>query len=188
MNNFITKLINYILDMIIKMAWMIIEDNEARLFSKYCSNKNADFIEKMINKKYRSSNVNGFSELFNDLGDYIPPLHSAIRGKNYEVVKLLLEFGACPNLIFENDECEIFISLILAIDNNDLNMIKLLVNFGANFSVNSITLACEKGYTDIVEYMLNMIGENYDKKIDFLRNGLCSASINGNIDIIDLYF
>lgn len=124
--------------------------------------------------------------------DYIPPpLHSAVKGKNYEVVKLLLELGANPNYIFMSNDEEVICPLILAIDNNDLDMVKLLIKYKGDylFYFSFIISPCEKDYFDIVECLiLDIIGKKYDKKLKFLTSGLCAAATNGNIDIINLYF
>jgi uncharacterized protein len=86
----------------------------------------------------------------------VMPLHSAVASKNYEIVKLLLEYGADPNTKQQQDITPIH----QAADNGDLEMIKLLLKYNANKNVRTksgITptdFAAKKGYDKIVDFLL----------------------------------
>jgi uncharacterized protein len=86
----------------------------------------------------------------------VMPLHSAVASKNYEIVKLLLEYGADPNAKQQQDITPIH----QAADNGDLEMIKLLLkhhadkNVRTKSSITPVDFARKKGYDKVVDFLL----------------------------------
>ena len=81
------------------------------------------------------------------------PLRFAVLKENLEMVKYLVERGA------DVQKAE-YLSLRDAAANNDLQMIKYLVEHGADIHVADdlpLQIALERGYSDIVEYIENLI-------------------------------
>jgi uncharacterized protein len=87
----------------------------------------------------------------------VMPLHSAVASKNFEIVKLLLEYGADPNAKQQQD----ITPLHQAADIGDLEMVKLLLKYNATKNVRTksgvtpVDFAKQKGYDKIVDLLLN---------------------------------
>lgn len=73
----------------------------------------------------------------------VTPLHSAIRYNNKEAIQLLLEAGANPNAVSNLGES----ALSWAVEQNDYEMVKLFLRFGADKTINEFTPPC--GYTPL---------------------------------------
>ena len=84
-----------------------------------------------------------------------------------ELVKFALEHGAAPHY-----------GLCYEVHNKKLEVVKLLVEKGAENASDALTRAAEEGHTDIVRFLVDK-GINPDA-------GLIHACISGHIDIVQL--
>lgn len=153
-------------------------------FYKKCEFEKKEIIKKLIDG---GEKINGH-DLYNGYKNYFNPLCSAIKGRNYEVIKLLLELGADPNAYYGKVYNFTYVSvdypLHIAIINGYSEIVKLLVDFKAdcNLREDLMDKACKYGNLDIVKILLpHLKEENY-------VCGLREASYRGYADIIDYYF
>jgi ankyrin repeat protein len=85
----------------------------------------------------------------------VMPLHSAVARRNMEITRLLLAAGAEVNAIQADD----FSPLLEAAQNGQLEMVKLLIEYGADpqqtnkDGKNALQIAGEHQHSDIVQYL-----------------------------------
>lgn len=148
--------------------------------------------------------------------DNYTPLIVAARHDSMETVKLLLKCGADPNLaasksksalmsaverkspeivklLLDNNatilDSAVISPLIKAVENNDLETIKILLETETYRNMSSLSTepsfikACEAGHIDIVNLFLNKIT---DMNLPMISSGLSKACQNGNIAIVKL--
>jgi ankyrin repeat protein len=120
----------------------------------------------------------------------VTPLFVAVKYRNIEVLKLLLEHGANPNFT-----CEKGRPLDLAIRNRDIEIVRLMlmlsVKAGANLDKNSedrnaipLYIAAERGHTEALKLLLES-----GTKPDLSWEGatpLCIAAQNGHVEAVKL--
>jgi ankyrin repeat protein len=102
------------------------------------------------------------------------PLKNAVKTNNKELVQLLLQKGAMPNITDQN-------SSDTAISNaEDLEMIKILVNAGA--SLNSSVFRKVSSDPEAVKYLLEAgMDPSFDRSFPFRQ-----AAKSGNVEAMDL--
>jgi ankyrin repeat protein len=102
------------------------------------------------------------------------PLKNAVKANNKELVQLLLQKGAMPNITDQN-------SSDTAISNaEDLEMIKILVNAGA--SLNSSVFRKVSSDPEAVKYLLEAgMDPSFDRSFPFRQ-----AAKSGNVEAMDL--
>lgn len=99
------------------------------------------------------------------------PLMLAVGKNNLDLVKLLVEHGANPNIkyIDEVGDTEGYTPFLLAIQNNNFDMVKLLVEHGANVNSEAdcgdtpLSLAVERNNFEMVKYLVEH-GANVNRK------------------------
>jgi ankyrin repeat protein len=102
------------------------------------------------------------------------PLKNAVKANNKELVQLLLQKGAMPNITDQNSS-DTAISYA-----EDLEMIKILVNAGA--SLNSSVFRKVSGDSESVRYLLEAgMDPSFDRSFPFRQ-----AAKSGNIEAMDL--
>lgn len=109
----------------------------------------------------------------NYVGD--TPLLFAIDQQQTDAVKLLLDYGANPDMYVTNVTFEYSIPLTLSILHGNITLVNLLLEYGANVHVLNdmpLALAAERGYTEIVETLLNYGANAYIERISIERNHL----------------
>lgn len=167
------------------------ELKKAHSFSQLCTYGKKKDVKSTIEKGEKTSNVNGFDFRGKTYGFgeviYFRPLSSAVFGKNYKVVKLLLKLGADPNIIEINYQGSSKITsspLYDAILKDDLKVIELLMKFGADCNISNIFMnkACKNGNLEIVKFLLPKTEE------ENLISCLEEAVTENNCDIIDYFF
>ena len=114
-----------------------------------CSYSNVEMVKYLIGKGAKVTN-NPQNELF-----VISDLFTAVTTRNFELVKLLLESGA----VAEEKYASYGSPLSIAFDNNDINIVELLLKYGAspNFYIGDRTLlhkAVCNGNINMVELLL----------------------------------
>jgi ankyrin repeat protein len=130
-------------------------------------------------KANESQEIERLSKIFKDSPDLINgtsgsaiPLVKAAEGKQLKVVRFLLENKANPNVMMVNfsRSGETYTALSAAVLANSLEMVELLLSFGADPDKgrsNPLCLAAEKGYQPIAEALLNAKADvNFQKNID----------------------
>ncbi|KAI0544424.1 ankyrin repeat-containing domain protein [Xylaria curta] len=114
------------------------------------------------------------------------PLISAVRSKRLELARLLLLHGANPNITTEKFK----LPLLSAVDNDDLLMIKLLVEMGADVEMEdqtdtimktALSSAASFLNKDMLDYLL-LIGANVNHIAVGSRSPLFAATWYGRID------
>jgi ankyrin repeat protein len=102
------------------------------------------------------------------------PLKNAVKANNKELVQLLLQKGAMPNITDQNSS-ETAISYA-----EDLEMIKILVNAGA--SLNSSVFRKVSDDPEAVKYLLEAgMDPSFDRSFPFRQ-----AAKSGNVEAMDL--
>ncbi len=76
------------------------------------------------------------------------PIHKAVFHKCYDVVRFLVENGADINA--RTESCHMKTPLMIAANNNDLEMIKLLIKMGADYNL-------KDSYSNTVYFYTNFI-------------------------------
>lgn len=116
----------------------------------------------------------------------VSTLCKAVQLEEYDKVKALIEKGVEIN----TNKCDGYTPLILAITNNDIRMIKLLVSQGADVNMLEIkeggiplTWAVSKGNLDIVKYLVISKAEVNKPNRDG-HTALMWAAENGYLDIV----
>lgn len=94
-----------------------------------------NLLQRIINSKF---DVNSILVEMPDELCYNSPLYIAVVFRRTEVVKILLEAGADPNFQNTYGFTPLFIAIRLSKNNNMLEIIKLLLNFGAKVNVYSM--------------------------------------------------
>jgi len=107
-------------------------------------------------------------------------IHLAAKCNAIEIVKILLSRGVDVDLASKKKETP----LLFAINNNHLNMVKLLVESGADVNYISngsplLTYACSQGKTQIASYLLEKKADP-SKKDKHQNTALHLASCEGN--------
>ena len=120
-------------------------------FEYYVYNKNIETI-KIILKYYPElvdiPNTSYFGQT---------PLYNASSCSNYQLVQLLLEYGADPNI---QDHEDIESALMNSAYYNDVKVADLLLQYGANcdlqnrFNETALHIACWRGHLNIVKLLL----------------------------------
>lgn len=174
-----------------------------RAFIKFINNVNNGKLSEV--KEY----LNKDNSLVNDLYRSSNALNIATRNKNHQMIKLLLDNKANPNL--GNP-------ILNALGNNDLESVKMLIDYGAkqndtallpyaifrNCSLNIINLlvdkgadinegdsygytpliiAATKGYFEVVEYLLAKGANINQTECNYGRNALLWTLLNGHYEI-----
>ena len=100
------------------------------------------------------------------------PLYNASSLCNYQLVELLLKYGADPNIQEHEDiECPLMNSAY----HNDINIADLLLQYGANcdlqnrFNETALHIACWRGHLNIVKLLLNYDANPFIKS-SFTKN------------------
>lgn len=116
--------------------------------------------------------------------------------KRAEVMKYLLDHGADPN-IAANEEEECVTPIFIAIQNNNLEAVKLLLSYGASVNVKNLNLetplhqACTNinsstnNYPEIVEILFKH-GADIEAKTSGDYTPLHCASSHGALDIVKI--
>jgi ankyrin repeat protein len=75
-------------------------------------------------------NNNDINTIFNDKGD--KPLHYACKLHNYDIIQLLLELGACPNVGHRGNRSWTPLHLVTGEKDINVNIVKLLIDYGGD--------------------------------------------------------
>lgn len=100
------------------------------------------------------------------------PLYNASSCSNYQLVELLLEYGADPNI---QDQEDIECALMNSAYHNDVKVADLLLQYGANcdlqnrFNETALHIACWRGHLNIVKLLLKY-NANPFMKSSFIKN------------------
>ena len=106
-------------------------------------------------------------------------LHVAVRERNGEAVKLLLQHNACtemPNIIGQ--------SPLMICDESDILPLLIDANGPSSYTV-SLYIAAERGDRELVQQILNK-GVNVDSKWIKGRTALSAVAINGDIELAEM--
>ncbi|KAK9751264.1 Ankyrin repeats (3 copies) [Popillia japonica] len=118
--------------------------------------------------------------------DSSSPLHLVIQNGDINIVKLLLDEGADPNLADKYDE----ISLHAAVNAGNLDVIEELLRRGADINRKNISnraplqFAAEKGNTEVLRMLLEQEWINIEN--DCVDAACFSAIFGGNPDLMNL--
>lgn len=106
------------------------------------------------------------------------PLSRACQIGNFELFKLMLDYGADISL-YSDDRNQL---LIIALDENNLEIVEYLIKHGINGDVDQDTrafeIACKKGYKEIAKILID---RNYIHYNMLSENLLCETIINDDI-------
>ena len=122
--------------------------------------------------------------------DNLTPLMFAADNGYTEIVRLLLEAGANPNVSMATVDRDT--PLLMAIRWEDLELVKLLVLWGAavdGSNINGITAlasASDTGYTDIVEFLIGCGADVNAKRFDDHFTPLLYACQSGHLEVARL--
>jgi len=99
-------------------------------------------------------------------------LYGATKGENIEIVKLMLDIG------FENLQTkDLNISLEIACENGNLDIVELLILYGADDLESGMQIACKYGHFDIVKYLTKYGLKKWN-------NYLVYACHSGNVELV----
>lgn len=159
----ITELERLMLSNIIKTDCKIQDNNEKNLLIKHIGLGNEEIVKELLQEQEILDIIN-YSTYDNISRTHIIPITVAVETGNVNILKLLLDNGAKKTRvktnfrIFKEEECDICLSD--ACYYGDLECVKLLLQYGADPDMKGIydsyplTLACTKGYLDIVKELL----------------------------------
>lgn len=159
--------------------------------SSAIKNQNIKIIKHLMKTNiYHIPNINKYS--FNYVFEnYDYELCLACRVGNIEIIKLLIEKGACINCICSN----IITPLIMASKYDHLEVVKFLLNNGAQINPNiankykynyksALIYACEQGHLSIVKYFVQELKCNINEKDINKKSIFMYACKNGNEALI----
>jgi hypothetical protein len=150
-----------------------------KLLIKAIESDNVNFVKLLLNKgfnpNYEDLNLNEESPLFIAIGKVMMTI-------NLEIVKLLLEYDAKPNIPY------VLLELIIRLDLFDL--FKILLDYGLNYNIINfindtlLITAVKLDKLNFVELLLNK-GINPNKKNTFKENAIMISILKENIPILD---
>ena len=118
-------------------------------------------------------------------------LYSAVSNKDSLAVKNFLEKKADPNFKKKTGGFLEISMLILAVQNDDINDVKLLVSHGAEvdwrdaFKITALMYAANKGNKDIVLYLIKN-GADVNAKDDQGNSVLSAAQEGKNTEVMEM--
>lgn len=139
------------------------------------------------NLKVTDSNLKkeNLSKTKMDTGKYF----AAVRNGDFITVENLLKINIDINLKDANTET----GIIIATDRNDIAMVKLFVEYGADVNIASdkidntpIMIASVKGYTDIVQLLIEQSNPDMTILNGYGGTALIPACERGHVDVVRL--
>ncbi len=154
------------------------------LFFLFGSDYDLEMIKYLISKNINLNHFTGDKTYL-----FLTIMYCEKDKKYYELLELLLENKADPNLGHNDNYC-----LSLAIDRKDMDIVKMLLKYGANPNINIeeksyLYKAIEKGNLELAEVLLeNKADPNYLTKKNY--SALMLAVEKGYIGLVEklLYF
>ncbi|AIF81939.1 hypothetical protein I862_06925 [endosymbiont of Acanthamoeba sp. UWC8] len=164
-----------------------IEAREFVLLSNFiynCAFNNLDILQEITSDEKYTANV---ASLINKSIDRINPLAAAAIEGYYDIVKLLLDKGADPNIAANKGVTPLYI----AAQNGHVNVVELLLKRGANTDfitdegITPLYIAAQNGHVNVVELLLKS-GANVDPITGKGITPLYIAAQNGYVNIVEL--
>ena len=141
-----------------------------------CTIGNSEILKFILDNHAKSESQHGSESI---------PLIAAVQSNNQESVKILLERGVDPNVSDAKGS-----ALIHACENPTLEIVKLLIEYGAFVNVTNndkdtpILIASQHGYLDIVKFLIDA-GAEYDYTPSLQNpSPLTAACKGGRLDVV----
>ncbi|KFP78054.1 Ankyrin repeat domain-containing protein 16, partial [Acanthisitta chloris] len=121
-------------------------------------------------------------------GDYKRPIHEAASMGHRECVAFLLERGASVDCLKKSD----WTPLMMACTRKDLEVIKTLVEHGANPLLknkdgwNCFHIASREGHPQVLQYLLEVSPGSWDTESTTKRTPLHTAAMHGCSQVVEL--
>lgn len=152
-------------------------DDGDSVLAKCCNYSNPKFnieLIKLLLEKGAYVNVPGWRRY--------DALSNCCYNRNYEAAEILLNNGSNPNALYDKEtDCPLYI----ANSKNDIDMIELLLSYGAYLDKNTF-LNASKYTNDVFSYFLEYYSFKIHKHINEILINLCKNNIRCNMKSIKL--